>query len=197
MKLNYKNNNGLIPAIVQDYRTGKVLMLAYMNEESVRLTEESGKATFYSRSRKKLWVKGETSGNYLLVKDMIPDCDSDTLLIKTEPLGPACHTGADTCFNEENRNDSFLYQLEKIVHDRKLNPRNKSYTSELFNQGIRKIAQKVGEEATEVIIDAIDNKNDLLKEEISDLIYHLTVLMTEKNISFKEIEMILRKRHTR
>ncbi len=198
MKLNYKRGNGLIPAIVQDAKTGVVLMLAYMNDESLEVTKKTGKVTFFSRSRNRLWTKGETSGNYLLMKEIIPDCDSDTLLIKAEPQGPACHTGSDTCFNEKNKAaGSFLYQLEEIITDRKINPSKKSYTSSLFRKGLRKIAQKVGEEATEVVIDAIDKQNDTLKEEISDLIYHLFVLMAEKDISLNDIEAILVKRHSK
>ena len=198
MKLNYKRGNGLIPAIVQDAKTGVVLMLAYMNDESLEVTKKTGKVTFFSRSRSRLWIKGETSGNYLLMKEIIPDCDSDALLIKAEPQGPACHTGSDTCFNEENKvAGSFLYQLEKIITDRKINPSKKSYTSSLFRKGLRKIAQKVGEEATEVVIDAIDKQSDTLKEEISDLIYHLFVLMAEKDISLNDIESILVKRHAK
>ena len=198
MKLNYKRGNGLIPAIVQDAKTNVVLMLAYMNEEAVDRTKKTGKVTFFSRSRNKLWVKGETSGNYLLLKEIISDCDSDTLLIKAEPVGPVCHTGNDTCFKEENiATESFLYQLENIIRDRKKNPSAKSYTSSLFKKGLRKIAQKVGEEATEVVIDAIDNQDDLLKEEISDLLYHLLVLMVEKDVSLAEIESVLATRHSK
>ena len=198
MKLNYKRGNGLIPAIIQDAKTNVVLMLAYMNDESLEVTKRTGKVTFYSRSRNRLWTKGETSGNYLLMKEILPDCDSDTLLIKAEPQGPACHTGSDTCFNEENKTaGSFLYQLEEIITDRKKNPSKKSYTSSLFRKGLRKIAQKVGEEATEVVIDAIDEQNDTLKEEIADLIYHLFVLMAEKNISLNEIESVLVRRHAK
>ena len=198
MKLNYKRGNGLIPAIVQDAKTNVVLMLAYMNDESLKVTKKTGKVTFYSRSRNRLWTKGETSGNYLLMKEIIPDCDSDTLLIKAEPQGPACHTGSDTCFNEENKAaGSFLYQLENIITDRKINPSKKSYTSSLFRKGLRKIAQKVGEEATEVVIDAIDEQNDTLKEEIADLIYHLFVLMAEKDLSLNEIESVLVRRHAK
>jgi phosphoribosyl-AMP cyclohydrolase / phosphoribosyl-ATP pyrophosphohydrolase len=198
MKLNYKRGNGLLPAIVQDAKTNVVLMLAYMNEEALKLTKKTGKVTFFSRGRNKLWVKGETSGNYLLLKEIISDCDSDTILIKAEPVGPVCHTGNDTCFKEANiAAGSFLYQLENIIRDRKKNPSAKSYTASLFKKGLRKIAQKVGEEATEVVIDAIDNQDDLLKEEISDLLYHLLVLMAEKDISLAEIESVLAHRHSK
>ena len=196
MKLNFERNNGLIPAIIQDETTGKVLMLAYMNDASLKITKKTGRVTFYSRSRNRLWTKGETSGNFLEVKEILSDCDADTLLIKVSPSGPTCHTGSDTCFNETNSNKrSFIYQLEKIIHDRKIHPLKSSYTSSLFSKGIRKIAQKVGEEATEVVIDAMDNKKDLLQEEMADLLYHLLVLMAEKDIKFRDIEKVLSGRH--
>ncbi|MBU0475499.1 MAG: bifunctional phosphoribosyl-AMP cyclohydrolase/phosphoribosyl-ATP diphosphatase HisIE [Bacteroidetes bacterium] len=196
MNIDFDKSNGLVPAIIQHYKTNTVLMLGYMNEEAYLKTKELGKATFYSRSKERLWTKGETSGNYLIVKDILIDCDQDTILIKAEPIGPTCHTGNDTCFNEvvEEKND-FLYELEKIISDRKNNPTDESYTASLFKKGINKIAQKVGEEATEVIIEAMDNNLDLLKEETSDLIYHLLVLLAEKNISLNEISEVLRKRH--
>lgn len=197
MKLKFERDNGLLPAIIQDADTGKVLMLAYMNAESLEITKKTGKVTFYSRSRKRLWIKGETSGNFLKLKEILHDCDADTLLVKAVPNGPACHTGSDTCFNETNtRQSSFLQILEKIIAKRKAYPSKKSYTSSLFEKGIRKIAQKVGEEATEVVIDAIDNKPELLKEEIADLLYHLLVLMAEKEIELADIEQVLRKRHS-
>lgn len=196
MKIDFDKSNGLVPVIIQHYKTNTVLMLGYMNEEAYQKTKELGKATFYSRSKQRLWTKGETSGNYLIVKDILIDCDQDTILIKADPIGPTCHTGNDTCFNEvvEEKND-FLYELEKIISDRKNNPTDESYTASLFKKGINKIAQKVGEEATEVVIEAMDNNLDLLKEETSDLIYHLLVLLAEKNISLNEISELLRKRH--
>jgi len=196
MRLNFKRNNGLIPVIVQDYQTDKVLMLAYMDERALQKTRDSGQVTFFSRKRNSLWVKGETSGNYLTVKEIIADCDRDTLLIKALPSGPVCHTGKDTCFAENNvRSESFLYQLEQIVRDRKIKPRKDSYTSELYRKGLRKIAQKIGEEATEVVIDAVVGNTDLLKEETADLLYHLLILLAEENISLVEIEQILKNRH--
>ncbi|PIQ08048.1 MAG: bifunctional phosphoribosyl-AMP cyclohydrolase/phosphoribosyl-ATP diphosphatase [Ignavibacteriales bacterium CG18_big_fil_WC_8_21_14_2_50_31_20] len=196
MNIDFDKSNGLVPVIIQHYKTNTVLMLGYMNEEALEKTKELGKATFYSRSKERLWTKGETSGNYLIVKDILIDCDQDTILIKAEPIGPTCHTGNDTCFNEvvEEKND-FLYELEKIISDRKNNPTDESYTASLFKKGINKIAQKVGEEATEVVIEAMDNNVELLKEETSDLIYHLLVLLAEKNISLNEISEVLRKRH--
>jgi phosphoribosyl-ATP pyrophosphohydrolase/phosphoribosyl-AMP cyclohydrolase len=196
MKIDFEKGNGLVPVIIQHYKTNTVLMLGYMNETAYLKTKEIGKATFYSRSKERLWTKGETSGNYLIVKDILIDCDQDTILIKADPIGPTCHTGSDTCFNEvvEDKDD-FLYELEKIILDRKNNPTDESYTASLFKKGINKIAQKVGEEATEVVIEAMDNNVELLKEETSDLIYHLLVLLAEKNISLNEISELLRKRH--
>ncbi len=198
MNVNYEKGNELIPAVIQDDKTNKVLMLGYMNEEALTKTKEIGKVTFFSRSKNRLWTKGETSENYLLVKDIKMDCDLDTILIKATPKGPTCHTGADTCFNEVNTKQSdFLFQLEKIISDRKENPSEKSYTSSLFKSGINKIAQKVGEEATEVVIDAMDNNRERLKEETADLLYHLLVLLAEKEISLFDVSELLEKRHTK
>lgn len=195
-KINFTKGNGLVPVIVQHYKTNTVLMLGYMNEEAFEKTKELSKATFFSRSKNRLWTKGETSGNFLIVKDILLDCDQDTILIKADPKGPTCHTGSDTCFDEvvKSSND-FLYQLEEIISDRKNNPTEKSYTASLFQKGINKIAQKVGEEATEVVIDAIDNNRERLKEETADLLYHLLVLLAEKRISLDEISEVLRNRH--
>jgi len=196
MNVDFNKGNGLVPVIVQHYKTNTVLMLGYMNEEALEKTKELGKATFFSRSKNRLWTKGETSGNFLIMKDILIDCDQDTILLKADPLGPTCHTGSDTCFNEVVKsNDDFLYQLEDIISDRKSNPTEKSYTASLFQKGINKIAQKVGEEATEVVIDAIDNNRERLKEETADLLYHLLVLLAEKNISLDEISEVLRNRH--
>ncbi len=197
-KIDFNKGDGLVPVIIQHYKTNTVLMLGYMNEEALQKTKEIGKATFFSRSKKRLWTKGETSGNHLIVKDILIDCDKDTILIKADPIGPTCHTGSDTCFNEViDSNNNFLYQLEKIIADRKNNPTDKSYTASLFKKGINKIAQKVGEEATEVVIEAMDNNIELLKEESSDLLYHLLVLLAEKKISLNEISEVLRKRHSK
>ena len=196
MTIDFEKGNGLVPAIIQDNKTNAVLMLGYMNEEALKKTKELGKATFFSRSKNRLWTKGETSGNFLIVKDILIDCDQDTILVKADPIGPTCHTGSDTCFNEVVKpNDDFLYKLEEIILDRKNNPTDKSYTASLFQNGINKIAQKVGEEATEVVIEAMDNNRELLKEEASDLLYHLLVLLAEKEISLSEISEVLRKRH--
>ena len=162
MKIDFsKYNDGLVPAIIQDDTTGKVLMLGFMNEAAVAKTQELQKVTFFSRSKNRLWTKGEESGNFLLLKDIKADCDNDTLLIKATPQGPTCHTGADTCWGEANHNDNFLLELEQVIADRKNNPTDKSYTSSLFAKGINKIAQKVGEEAIEVVIEAKDDNDDL------------------------------------
>src|SRR4030042_1491964 len=173
MKINFAKNKGLVPAIVQDAVSNKVLMLGYMNEEAYEKTRTEGKVTFYSRSKQRLWTKGETSGNYLIVKEILLDCDGDTLLIKVNPMGPVCHTGADTCFAETNKaTGDFIYQLEEIIRDRQKNPREGSYTNKLFNKGIKKIVKKTGEEAIELIIEALDNNIDRFLEEAADLMYH-------------------------
>lgn len=196
MKINYNKGDGLVPVIVQDYDTQKVLMLGYMNQEAYQKTVKEGKVTFFSRSKKRLWTKGEISGNFLNVKDILIDCDNDTLLIKAVPDGPVCHTGQDTCFNEENLvRENFLSYLENVIESRKQKPVSGSYTTQLFNKGIRKIAQKVGEEATELVIEAIDNHPQNLKNEAADLIYHLLVLLAEKNMRFNDIIEVLRQRH--
>ena len=196
MNIDFDKSNGLVPAIVQDARTGKVLMLGYMNKEAHEKTRKTRKVTFFSRSRQELWTKGETSGNYLLVKEIRVDCDGDTLLIKAEPTGPTCHTGSDTCFEEINTLPKpFLWELESVIADRRTNPTPESYTCKLFAKGTKKIAQKVGEEATEVVIDAVANDIPRLQEEVADLLYHLLVLLAEKNISLDEIMGVLEKRH--
>lgn len=196
MDLDFKKGKGLVPAIIQDARTLKVLMLGYMNAESFKLSQETGNVTFYSRTRKTIWTKGETSGNFLKIVSMKEDCDADTLLIMAIPAGPVCHTGDDTCFGEDNPEfANFLAELEAIIADRKVNPTSGSYTAKLFDRGVNKIAQKVGEEATEVVIEAIDNNNELLKEEVSDLLYHLLVLLAHKDISLQDIYLVLKNRH--
>jgi phosphoribosyl-ATP pyrophosphohydrolase/phosphoribosyl-AMP cyclohydrolase len=196
MKLNFSKNNGLLPAIIQDVRTAKVLMLGFMNEEALEKTRQDKKVTFFSRSRQKLWTKGETSGNFLLVDEILLDCDQDTILIKVKPTGPVCHTGQDTCFNESNTSaGNFLSELESIIQGRKTNMPAGSYTTKLFSEGINKIAQKVGEEATETIIEAMDGNNAKLKEETADLFYHLLVLLVEKGVSLRDVEDVLIKRH--
>ena len=196
MKIDYKKYpDGLVPAIIQDAVTNKVLMLGFMNAEAVKLTQSIGKVTFFSRSRQQLWTKGETSGNILELKEMLLDCDGDTLLIKAIPSGAVCHTGADTCFEERNEVENFLFELEKIILDRKNNPSESSYTSELFEKGINKIAQKVGEEAVELIIEAKDDDKILFKNEAADLLFHFTVLLAAKNVSLADVLEILKQRH--
>lgn len=202
MVIDFNKGNGLVPAVVQDAVTGKVLMLGYMNEESYKLTLEKGLVTFYSRSRKTLWTKGETSGNYLQLRDILIDCDGDTLLVKAVPSGPVCHTGKDTCFGEENDPQSasstdFLAYLEGVIRDRKEHPQEGSYTNRLFSKGINKIAQKVGEEAVELIIEAKDDDKDLFLGEAADLMYHLLVLLTEKGCTLSEVTDVLKSRHSR
>src|ERR1051326_2996976 len=193
MKPDFQKQN-LVPAIVQDADTNVVLMLGYMNEEAFSRTQKENRVTFFSRSKNRLWTKGETSGNFLNVKSILLDCDNDTLLIKAKPAGPACHTGADTCFNEKNFGN-FLSKLQQIIKDRKNNPSEKSYTASLFKEGINKIAQKVGEEATEVIIEAKDNSPEKFKNESADLLFHFLVLLEAKNISLDEVIEVLEKRH--
>lgn len=189
-----KYADGLVPAIVQDAETRVVLMLGFMNAEAFAVTEQTRKVTFYSRSRQTLWTKGETSGNFLELKEIDLDCDADTLLIKAVPAGAVCHTGAETCFNEANERESFLYELEKTIQERKENPSKDSYTSKLFAKGINKIAQKVGEEAVELVIEAKDDNAELFKNEAADLLYHLLILLTEKGFSLRDIEDVLKTR---
>ena len=190
-----KYADGLVPAIIQDDATGKVLMLGFMNNEALSKTQELQKVTFFSRSKNRLWTKGEESGNFLLLKSISVDCDNDTLLIKANPMGPVCHTGADTCFNEKNENDNFLAALEKIIAIRKNNPSDNSYTSSLFKKGINKIAQKVGEEAVELVIEAKDDNNVLFKDEAADLLFHYLILLQAKGFSLQHIVAVLKERH--
>lgn len=184
----------LIPVIVQDASTSKVLMLGYMNEAAYNKTMVEEKVTFFSRSKQRLWTKGETSGNFLLLKEILHDCDNDCILIKANPAGPVCHTGADTCFNETNQS-SFLYQLEKIIQSRKETKQEGSYVNSLFEKGINKIAQKVGEEAVEVVIEAKDDNDELFKNEAADLLFHYLILLNAKGFSLTDVEQILRLRH--
>jgi phosphoribosyl-ATP pyrophosphohydrolase/phosphoribosyl-AMP cyclohydrolase len=198
MKIDYsKYADGLVPAIVQDFNTHKVLMLGFMNEEAVKKTMSEGKVTFYSRSKKRLWTKGEESGNHLMVKEILSDCDHDTLLIKAHPLGPVCHTGADTCWSERNHSDEFLYYLEDIINLRKQSTEGKSYVRDLFGRGINKIAQKVGEEAVELVIEAKDNNDELFLNEAADLIFHYLILLNAKGHKLQDVVDILRARHSK
>jgi phosphoribosyl-ATP pyrophosphohydrolase/phosphoribosyl-AMP cyclohydrolase len=189
-----KYNDGLVPVIIQDSTTGIVLMLGFMNEEALLNTQKLGKVTFYSRSKKRLWTKGEESGNYLIVTDIITDCDKDTLLIKASPVGPVCHTGADTCFGEKNVID-FLQTLDKTIKQRFDDRSGNSYTSELFKRGINKIAQKVGEEAVELVIEAKDDNNELFINEAADLLFHYMVLLRAKGFSLEDVKRKLAGRH--
>ena len=189
-----KYADGLMPVIIQDSISNKVLMLGFMNEASLAKTKVDGKVTFFSRSKQRLWTKGETSNNFLLVKEIITDCDNDTLLIKASPTGPVCHTGADTCFNENNSSFS-LEKLEEIIADRKNKPSSSSYTSSLFAKGINKIAQKVGEEAVELVIESKDDNKEKFLSEAADLLYHYLVLLQAKNYKLQDVINVLAQRH--
>lgn len=196
MELDFNKADGLIPAIIQDSYTSKVLMLGFMNQEAYEKTVATRKVTFYSRTRKCLWTKGETSGNFLNVVSMASDCDNDTLLIKVIPDGPVCHTGADTCWNEENKQDIlFLSYLQDFIDKRYREMPEKSYTTSLFKSGVNRMAQKVGEEAVETVIEATNGTEDRLLYEASDLIYHLIVLLTSKGHRIEELAAELKSRH--
>lgn len=196
MEINFlKYSDGLVPAIVQDDVTGKVLMLGFMNQEAVDKSQTTGRVTFYSRSKKRLWTKGEESGNFLLLKDLKVDCDQDSLLIKASPLGPVCHTGADTCWNEKNEDSTFLTSLGQIIRDRKVSQNENSYVSGLFKKGINKIAQKLGEEAVELVIEAKDNNNNLFLEEAADLLFHYLILLEAKGHNLKDVTSVLKTRN--
>jgi phosphoribosyl-ATP pyrophosphohydrolase/phosphoribosyl-AMP cyclohydrolase len=192
-----KSSDSLIPVIVQDQTTAVVLMLGYMNEEAFEKTKKEKRVTFYSRSKKRLWTKGEESGNFLDVTEILLDCDQDTLLIKAKPVGPVCHTGSDTCFDEKNIFPGFLGKLEGIIRERKEHPSDASYTSKLFAKGINKIAQKVGEEAVELVIEAKDNSPELFKGEAADLLFHYLILLRAKGYDLNDIMQVLEERHAR
>lgn len=195
MKLEFdKYQNGLIPVIVQDASTNTVLMLGFMNEEALKKTKELNKVTFFSRSKSRLWTKGEESGNFLKVVSITTDCDNDTLLIKAIPEGPVCHTGAETCFNEKNTSDNFLVSLENTIKSRIKSPVEGSYTNLLLNKGINKIAQKVGEEAVELVIESIDDNEKLFLNEAADLMYHYILLINAKGHSLSEVIDVLKSR---
>lgn len=191
-----KYADGLMPVIIQDTISQKVLMLGFMNDEAYTKTKQEGKVTFFSRSKKRLWMKGETSGNFLEVKEILSDCDNDTILIKADPAGPVCHTGADTCFNETNFRFS-LQSLEKIIAERKANPSGSSYTSSLFTGGINRIAQKLGEEAVELVIESKDENREKLLGEAADLVYHFLVLLQFKNCGLEDVVKVLAGRHNK
>ena len=195
MDLNFEKLNGLVPAVVQDAVTKQVLMLGFMNREALEKTQKEGRVTFFSRTKNKLWTKGETSGNFLEVVKILPDCDEDTLLILVNPLGPVCHTGNDTCFGNTKNQGRDLGFLEDVILDRKKNPKEVSYTNQLLQKGINKVAQKVGEEAVELVIEAMDDERELFKNEAADLIYHYLVLLAAKEVSFSEVIQVLSERH--
>ena len=187
MKLDFgKYQDGLVPAIIQDDLTGRVLMLGFMNADALEETKRTNRVTFYSRSKQRLWTKGETSGNFLAVVSFMPDCDADTILIKANPAGPVCHTGADTCFGEANRPD-LLSELEAVIAERAAGPNKDSYVSRLFAKGLNKIAQKVGEESVEVVIAAKDDDPAAFKGEAADLMFHLLILLQAKGVRFGDV----------
>jgi phosphoribosyl-ATP pyrophosphohydrolase/phosphoribosyl-AMP cyclohydrolase len=193
---NFVKGQGLIPVIIQDFTTQQVLMLGFMNQKAYEKTIKKKIVTFFSRSKNRLWTKGETSGNFLEVKTMHLDCDEDTILIQVEPKGPTCHTGEISCFGIE-RQSNFVYELEKIIHDRIDSKAEKSYTYELFHRGINKVAQKVGEEAVELVIEAKDNQDDLFLNEAADLLFHYMILLKAKNFKLSDVEDVLKIRHNK
>ena len=190
-----KSPEGIVPAIIQDVHTSKVLMLGYMNQEAFDVTMSSGKVTFYSRTKQRLWTKGEESGNFLMVNSYSLDCDQDTLLFKVSPVGPVCHTGADTCWGEINTADDFLSYLESIIELRKNGSDDESYIKSLFARGINKIAQKVGEEAVELVIEAKDQDDEKFLDEAADLLFHYLLLLNSKGLSLEAVKTVLKKRH--
>lgn len=194
MSIDFKKGDGLVPVIIQDYQSLEVLMLGYMNEEAFAKTEAEGKVTFYSRSKNRLWTKGEESGNFLYVKNIAIDCDQDTILIKADPVGPTCHTGSRSCFSSEY-NQNFIFKLEQIIADRYANPQESSYVNRLRSKGLNKIAQKVGEEGVETVIAALNETEFDFINESSDLVFHLLVLLREKNVSLETIAKNLESRH--
>lgn len=193
MNIDFEKSTGLVPVIVQDHITRQVLMLGYMNEEALQQTTASGRVTFFSRSKNRLWTKGETSGNFLNVKEILQDCDNDTILIKAQPQGPTCHTGSYSCFGKKD-NKGFLYELQETIESRIKENDESSYTNHLFKSGINKVAQKVGEEAIELVIEAKDNNAELFKNEAADLLYHYLILLRAKNCTIEDVENILLKR---
>ena len=189
-----KNRDGLVPAIIQDDVTSKVLMLGYLNKESLSLTLSSKVVHFYSRTKERIWKKGEESGNELKVVSLKEDCDNDTVLIKVNPVGPVCHKGDDTCFKEINESTDFIEKLESVIEDRKQNPTDSSYVSSLFKKGTNKIAQKVGEEAIELVIESKDNNDDLFLNESADLLFHYLILLQEKGFKINDVVNVLKSR---
>ena len=195
MNIDFQKNEGLVPVVIQHASTMQVLMLGYMNEEALEKTRAEGKVTFFSRSKQRLWTKGETSGNFLTVDEIQVDCDNDTLLIKAYPQGPTCHTGSTSCFQEETPK-GFLYELEKVIEQRITENPEGSYTAKLFSRGVNKVAQKVGEEAVELVIESKDNNIGLFRNEAADLLYHFLILLKTKDLKLQDIEEVLKERHT-
>lgn len=193
-QIDFTKGNGLVPVIIQDNATLQVLMLGYMNQEALEQTRKAGKVTFFSRSKSRLWTKGETSGNFLFVKEILTDCDNDSLLVKVNPAGPTCHNGTISCFGADTAK-GFLYHLEHVVSQRIDDDEKDSYTNKLYRKGINKVAQKVGEEAIELVIEAKDSNDDLFKNEVADLLYHLLILLKTKGTTLQEIEEVLNERH--
>ena len=197
-ELAWEKMDNLIPAIIQHESTGAILMQGYMNQNSLLATLETGKATFYSRSKKDLWIKGETSGNFLVVKQVLTDCDNDSLLIACQPIGPTCHLGTESCFPEQKLSQqNFLSELENVIQRRKSDKPEESYTAQLFSRGTTKIAQKVGEEGVEVALAAVAETKDDLLGECADLFYHTLVLLSDKEIELSEVMAVLQKRHNK
>jgi phosphoribosyl-ATP pyrophosphohydrolase/phosphoribosyl-AMP cyclohydrolase len=194
MNIDFAKGNGIVPVVIQDNNTLQVLMVGYMNEEAYIKTSEEKKVTFFSRSKNRLWTKGETSGNYLYVEEVLTDCDNDSLLIKVNPAGPVCHTGSISCFGNENAK-GFIYKLEHVIDQRIKNDTEGSYTNKLYKKGINKVAQKVGEEAVELVIEAKDENIELFKSEAADLLYHLLILLKIKGVTLESIEGVLKERH--
>ena len=195
-QIDFEKVNGLVPAVIQDAQTDKVLMLGYMNKEAIEVTRATGHVTFYSRSKQRLWTKGETSKNFLNLIEISIDCDHDTLLVKVNPVGPTCHLGDDTCWNEANDNHlQFLGYLTDVIKKRRQSDPSESYTAKLFSKGINKVAQKVGEEAVELVIEAKDNDDDLFKNEAADLLFHYMMLLEAKDFSLEDIIQVLKQRH--
>ena len=193
-QIDFTKGNGLVPVVIQDYKTLQVLMVGYMNEEALSKTRKDKKVIFFSRSKNRLWTKGETSGNYLYVEEISADCDNDSILIKVNPAGPVCHTGSTSCFGDETAK-GFIYELEHIINQRIENNIKESYTNKLYKEGINKVAQKVGEEAIELIIESKDNNIDLFRNEAADMLYHLLILLKAKGANLQSIEEVLKKRH--
>jgi phosphoribosyl-ATP pyrophosphohydrolase/phosphoribosyl-AMP cyclohydrolase len=193
-QIDFSKGNGLVPVIIQDNNTLQVLMVGYMNEEAFNKTTKDNIVTFFSRSKNRLWTKGETSGNYLNVREISADCDNDSILIKVDPTGPVCHTGSTSCFADET-SKGFIYELEQVINKRIKDNAEESYTNKLYKKGINKVAQKVGEEAVELVIEAKDDNIDLFKNEAADLLYHLLILLKAKGVNLESIEEVLKERH--